>query len=47
MKQINVWFEDKEHKKFADKKDELGLNWHDFLLKMLELIEDKRKSNTT
>ncbi len=35
MKQINVWFEDKEHKKFVDKKEELKLNWHDFLIELL------------
>lgn len=42
MKQINVWFEDKEHVRFLKKKKELKLNWHDFLLKMLELIENKK-----
>lgn len=35
MKQINVWFEDKEHKKFEDKKEELQMNWHDFLIFLL------------
>jgi len=44
MKQINVWFDDKEHIRFSKKKKELKLNWHDFLLKMLELLEDKENS---
>ena len=37
MKQINVFFDDKEHKKIYKKKKELGLNWHDFLLRLVEL----------
>lgn len=36
MKQINVWFDDKEHKEITDKKDELGLNWHDFILELVK-----------
>ena len=36
MKQINVYFDDEEHKKLEDLKKELNLNWHDFILKLLE-----------
>lgn len=44
MKQINVVFDDNEHKKLCKKKKELGLNWHDFLLRLLELnIETVKK----
>jgi hypothetical protein len=35
MKQINVWFEDNEHKAFADEKKESSKNWHDFLIDLL------------
>jgi len=41
MKQINVWFEDKEHKKFLELKEKLKLNWHDFLIKLLENNKNK------
>lgn len=41
MKQINVWFDDKEHEKLIKKKKELKLNWHDFLLKLLEVENGK------
>ncbi len=34
MKQINVYFEEKEHKKLVKKKS--GLTWHDFILKLIE-----------
>lgn len=36
MKQINVWFEDKEHSLFVKRKDKLKLSWHDFLLYLLK-----------
>lgn len=42
MKQINVWFEDKEHKKFLDLKKELKLNWHNLLLELLKKYGDKK-----
>ena len=32
MKQINVWFENKEHEEIIEVKGEHGGNWHDFLL---------------
>ncbi len=35
MKQINVYFDDEEHKKLEDKKRDLNLSWHDFILKLL------------
>ena len=37
MKQINVYFDDDEHKKLEKKKEELKLNWHDLILKVLEI----------
>lgn len=40
MKSIHAIFTDEEHKKIAEKKEESGLNWHDFIL---ELIEEKMK----
>jgi len=36
MKQLNVTFEDKEHKKLEDAKKKSGLNWHDFILSLLK-----------
>jgi predicted CopG family antitoxin len=41
MKQINVYFDDDEHKKLKKIKDKLS--WHDFILKLLEI--DKEKPN--
>ncbi len=32
MKSIHSVFEDSEYKKIIDKKNELGLTWHDFLI---------------
>lgn len=34
MKQINVYFDNEEHKKLKKKKGDL--NWHDFILTLLE-----------
>ena len=46
MKQINVYFDDDEHKKLEDKKKELKLNWHDLILKVLEMkIKKTKKRN--
>ena len=36
MKQINVWFEDSDHEKLVVEKKKSKLNWHDFLLYLLE-----------
>ena len=36
MKQINVYFDDDEHKKLEKEKD--GLTWHDFIMKLVEKI---------
>ena len=36
MKQINIWFDDKDHKKLKDKKESLGLTWRDFLLVLIK-----------
>ena len=35
MKQINVWFEDKEMKELKKIKVEHGGNWHDFILDII------------
>lgn len=43
MKQINVYFDDDEHKKLEKKKDKLS--WHDFILKLLEREEEKPDEN--
>lgn len=34
MKQINVYFDDKEHEKLIKEKN--GSTWHDFILKLIE-----------
>jgi len=34
MKQINVYFDDDEHKKLEEKKN--SLSWHDFIMKLIE-----------
>ncbi len=34
VKQINVYFEDNEHKKLVAKKK--NLTWHDFILKLIQ-----------
>ena len=34
MKQINVYFDDEEHKKLEEKKN--GTSWHDFIMKLVE-----------
>ena len=41
MKQINVYFDDKEYNKLIDKKKKLS--WHDFILKLLGEIEDDER----
>ena len=35
MKQINVYFDDKEYKKLIERKN--GDSWHDFILKLIEV----------
>jgi hypothetical protein len=35
MKQLNVTFEDKEHKELEAAKNKSGKNWHDFLLDLV------------
>jgi len=37
MKQINVYFDDDEHKKLTERKG--NLSWHDFIIKLLERVE--------
>ena len=41
MKQINVYFDDDEHKKLEEMKGKLS--WHDFILRVLELIKKETK----
>lgn len=38
MKQINVYFDDKEYEKLVKKKD--GLTWHDFILKLIKIEKE-------
>jgi len=40
MKQINVYFEDKEYEKLIRKKKDLS--WHDFVLKLAELKDGQK-----
>lgn len=35
MKQINVYFDDKEYEKLLKEKEKL--TWHDFILKLIEV----------
>jgi len=35
MKQINIYFDDEEHKKLVEVKGDL--TWHDFVLKLIEM----------
>ena len=39
MKQLNITFEDQEHKDLEDAKLSSGLNWHDFLLSLVKRKE--------
>lgn len=41
MKQINVYFEDKELEELKKKKG--NLSWHDFILKFVELKGGRKK----
>jgi len=36
MKQLNITYEDQEHKLLEDAKLKSGLNWHDFLLDLVK-----------
>ena len=42
MKSIHAIFTDEEHKKIAEKKEESGLNWHDFILKLIGEDDEKK-----
>lgn len=42
MKQLNITFEDEEHEKLIEKKEESGLNWHDFILKSTKIEIQKK-----
>lgn len=41
MKQINVYFNDEEHKELVREKN--GLSWHDFILKLIQLKGGSKK----
>lgn len=41
VKQINVYFDDKEYEKLKKIKD--NLSWHDFIVKLLEEKENEVK----
>jgi len=41
MKQLNITFEDQEHKELEKKKEQSGLNWHDFIIKAIDKYEHK------
>ena len=43
MKQINVYFEDDEHKRLEEEKK--NLSWHDFIMRLVKEKNGKR-SNT-
>ena len=43
MKQINITFEDEEHKNIEDLKKEFNSNWHDFILALVEYAKDSIK----
>lgn len=43
MKQINVWFEDKEFGIIEKIKHEHGGNWHDFLLDLVRFYIKEKK----
>ncbi len=40
MKTLNITFEDKEYKRLLKAKNGKNLNWHDFILTLLEKEED-------
>ena len=42
MKQLNETFEDEEHKKITKLKKKLGLNWHDFILSLVDFYVKNR-----
>lgn len=41
MKQINVWFEDKEKEEISKIKKKHGGNWHDFLLDIVRKYKEE------
>jgi len=43
MKQINVYFDDKDYKRLIEKKD--NLSWRDFILKLVD--ENEKNGNRT
>lgn len=43
MKTINVTFTDEEYEKLVRLKNWMDLNWHDFILRVLKVDEEKEK----
>ena len=44
VRQINVSFDDEDHKKLEEKKG--NLSWHDFILKLLDKRDGKDNNGT-
>jgi hypothetical protein len=44
MKQINVWFEDKEHEELNKIKEDHGGNWHDFLMDVIRKYGHRKEN---
>ena len=42
MKQLNITFDDQEHKALETKKELSGLNWHDFIIKAVDKYEHQK-----
>lgn len=44
MKQLNETFEDKEHAELTKGKNNLKMNWHDYILFLHRFYEKNKKS---
>jgi len=42
MKQLNITYEDKEHKELEQIKQKSGLNWHDFVLECARIYSENK-----
>ena len=43
MKQLNITYEDKEHKELETIKNKSNLNWHDFILEAARQYKGEKK----
>ena len=43
MKQLNITYEDKEHKELEGIKSKSDLNWHDFILEAAKHFQKSRQ----